>query len=492
METSSKVSLKLLVDKNAKKVLFAEASKEFVDFLFYILSLPVGTVIKLLTKNSMVGSLGNLYDSIENLNDTYIQPNQNKDSILDPKIVMYGGDSFPLLLTNDDDSDEDVSIIENLHTCYSRHSYVTDDPTKSCPSCNSRMSTKVTYVGRSNAVKKTTEGGGFVKGVVTYMVMDDLVVKPMSTISSITMLNKFNVKEVGGLEEKVVSFDMKEVGIDVAQGIIRVQECAYNCVFGLMKLRTKMAADSASSKVSLKLLIDKKAQKVLFAESNKEFVDFLFHVLSLPLGTVIKLLTKNAMVGSLGNLYDSVENLNDTYIQPNQNKESILNPKIANYGAEVPLLLPCNNHVPMAKKFYTCSCRESVTYDIYSSSVRSTSILYVADDSTAVCPLCKACMSKAVTYVAGSGAAKVKAEGGGFVKGVVTYMIMDDLEVKPMSTISSITMLTKFNVKEIGSLEEKVVSFDMNEGLMLLKASLECKNVLTTVFLRKGDVRSVA
>ncbi|CAK9187182.1 unnamed protein product [Ilex paraguariensis] len=40
---------------------------------------------------------------------------------------------------------------------------------------------------------------GFVKGLVTYMVVDGLVVQLMSTISCINVLNKFNVKEVGAL-----------------------------------------------------------------------------------------------------------------------------------------------------------------------------------------------------------------------------------------------------------------------------------------------------
>lgn len=48
-------------------------------------------------------------------------------------------------------------------------------------------------------------------GVVTYMVMDDLEVKPMSIISGITMLNEFSVKELGGVEEKVVYQGMNEV-----------------------------------------------------------------------------------------------------------------------------------------------------------------------------------------------------------------------------------------------------------------------------------------
>lgn len=49
------------------------------------------------------------------------------------------------------------------------------------------------------------------KGVVTYMIMDDLEVSPMSTICSVTLLNKFYVKDVGALEEKMVQLGMKEV-----------------------------------------------------------------------------------------------------------------------------------------------------------------------------------------------------------------------------------------------------------------------------------------
>ena len=67
---STTVSLKLLVDSTSERVLFAEAGKDFVDFLFNILSLPVGTVIGLLTKQDMVGCLVNLYESLENLSDT--------------------------------------------------------------------------------------------------------------------------------------------------------------------------------------------------------------------------------------------------------------------------------------------------------------------------------------------------------------------------------------------------------------------------------------
>ncbi|KAH7840272.1 hypothetical protein Vadar_014921 [Vaccinium darrowii] len=45
-------------------------------------------------------------------------------------------------------------------------------------------------------------------------------------------------------------------------------------------------ATPSIAKVSLKLLIDTKGNRVLFPEARKDFVDFLFNLLLLPLGTL--------------------------------------------------------------------------------------------------------------------------------------------------------------------------------------------------------------
>ncbi|KAK4408469.1 hypothetical protein Sango_0427900 [Sesamum angolense] len=189
----SSVSLKLLVDTQANTVLFAEVGNDFVDFLFHIMSLPVATVISLLKEQVMVGSLTNLYGSIENLNASYIQPNQSKDTLLKP-LVQAPRSSVTLLLLGDTPTER------KFYRCSNSCNYnVTDDVRAVCPNCRRPMTTKATYVAPP-LVQEMADGGGFVKGVVTYMVMDNLEVNPMSTISSITLLNKFNVKEVGGLE----------------------------------------------------------------------------------------------------------------------------------------------------------------------------------------------------------------------------------------------------------------------------------------------------
>lgn len=200
--SNSKVSMKLLIDTRGKRVLFAEAGKECVDFLFHILSLPVATIVRLLQAQGMAGSLPNLYKSLENLNASYIQPDRNKDTFLKP-VVSVAGSSVPLLAL------DDAPNQRKFYRC-NCYNYVSDDPRAMCPACCRRLNSNMTYVAPP-AVEVAAEDGGLVKGVVTYMVMDDLVVKPMSTISSITLLNSFNVKEVGALEEKAVNLGMNEV-----------------------------------------------------------------------------------------------------------------------------------------------------------------------------------------------------------------------------------------------------------------------------------------
>ncbi|KAJ4723921.1 Disease resistance protein [Melia azedarach] len=79
------------------------------------------------------------------------------------------------------------------------------------------MNIEMSYVSPGTATCRAGEEvsvGGFVKGVVIYMVKDNLEMTPMSTISCITLLNKFNVKDLGSLEERVVDFGIDEVLFD--------------------------------------------------------------------------------------------------------------------------------------------------------------------------------------------------------------------------------------------------------------------------------------
>jgi len=210
---TTKVTLKLLIDTRNEKVLFAEASKNVIDFLFNLLRLPVGTVVKLLTKNGMVGSLGNLYHSVENMSENYMQLGQTKEVLLNPRAPISSSDIAGLLPANDADANNNLGAGGTLfYRCPRGCTHdVTCDCSTLCIRCKRAMTHGIKYVGKKGVEENISSQNGFVKDVVTFMVMDDLVIQPMSTISSITLLNKFNIKEVGTLQEKVVEMGMDEV-----------------------------------------------------------------------------------------------------------------------------------------------------------------------------------------------------------------------------------------------------------------------------------------
>lgn len=252
--STTKLTLKLLIDTKNERVLFAEASKPVIDFLFNMLCLPIGNVVKLLSKNEMVGSLGNLYQSVENLNHNYMQSDhQTKDILLNPSAPTWSIEIFHLfpplqkalrtssgvsdcILTaelddedqeedeeydEDDDDEEEEETEENdeeaiggetlLYVCPKKCSYdVTCDKTTLCSRCKKPMNRETRCVGKKFDEEYLSINNGFVKDVVTFMVMDDLSIQPMPTLSGITILNKFNIKEMGTLQEMVVKFGVEE------------------------------------------------------------------------------------------------------------------------------------------------------------------------------------------------------------------------------------------------------------------------------------------
>ncbi|KAF0918243.1 hypothetical protein E2562_023326 [Oryza meyeriana var. granulata] len=221
----------------------------------------------------------------------------------------------------------------------------------------------------------------------------------------------------------------------------------------------------------MKLLVDTKAQRVLYAEAGKGVVNFLFSLLTLPVGTVVKDLPKDSKVGSIVNLYASVEELDAIYAR----------------SADATNVQPPEPAAPLATKLYRRSLsRFSDCYDYVSTVINLACQLPQCDGKmTLAVKHVVSSSSSSTTGSSGSKAAPVPAPsavaGPGFVQGVVTYTIMDDLMVAPVFT----TTLLKSGVTDIKSLQEKTVQTGYIEGLAMLKASLQSKTVLTDVFIGK-------
>ncbi|XP_074300845.1 uncharacterized protein LOC141632174 [Silene latifolia] len=217
------------------------------------------------------------------------------------------------------------------------------------------------------------------------------------------------------------------------------------------------AAVSEEKKLSLKIIVDIKAKKVVFAEADKEFIDFIFNLMSLPLSSVTKvlLLNEKGSVGCLGSLYKSIESLSSQYFEPNLTNNSVLKPKAS---VTLPLL-----------SFYDYPASDCRIYRCATSGHNS-----MSDVRGSYCK--NGCLMTELIYTY----VTPKKVALGYVKGAVVYMVMDNLEVKPMSI-----SLIKSLVKDFDFMEERQVQVGLQEGLGILKASLETNNVLTSVFLKK-------
>ena len=174
-KATPKMSLKLLINKKDDKVVFAEAEYDFIDFLFNLLTLPIGTIVSLLPKENC---LRNLHKSINKLEEAYLLPNQSVDSLL-------------------------------------------------------KMNTPVDAILHFFDLPLSSSDRHVKDGLVTYMVADDLSVTPMSMTSTMALFKKYNIQEVDVLEEKVVSIEFVGVNNSLPCWVlIDFFSALYSCRFG--------------------------------------------------------------------------------------------------------------------------------------------------------------------------------------------------------------------------------------------------------------------
>lgn len=110
---------------------------------------------------------------------------------------MYSSSStgFPLQLPN-----IQSSKYRKFYKCKS-HDYMSDVCGDPCPLCKNAMFFDLSLVLPSNV---GVEGA-------TYIVTDDLEVKPLSKFSMMTLLNQIGVNEVGAIEEKRKAVDLGNI-----------------------------------------------------------------------------------------------------------------------------------------------------------------------------------------------------------------------------------------------------------------------------------------
>ncbi|XP_020196430.1 uncharacterized protein [Aegilops tauschii subsp. strangulata] len=277
------VAVKLFIDKEKKKVLFAESNKDFVDVLFSFLTLPLGTIVRLFDKQSQVGCLDELYKSVEVLGPDHFQTKACKAMLLSP-----------------------------LNAAAIR--------------CN-RLKVKVVDKNLMYRCKNTSCGHSTFSSVPdaicscghVFIVTDDLQVAPASTRVMFSLIEKYGIPEKVNIQEKVLQLNSaKMIGLfrralltkQVLTGLyfdVAIPPNAADMCVLPDNMFAKQALETDPKFKAIKIrLVHAKDDSVLYAEVGQDFVDIVFGILTTPLGTMLKTFTELPRIGCIGSIYKSV------------------------------------------------------------------------------------------------------------------------------------------------------------------------------------------
>ncbi|PQQ06510.1 uncharacterized protein Pyn_06528 [Prunus yedoensis var. nudiflora] len=71
-----------------------------------------------------------------------------------------------------------------------------------------------------------------------------------------------------------------------------------------------MADKTVKNIMNLKAMVDKGSNKIIFVESDKDFIDVLLSFLTIPMGTIVRRASKHSVplaIGCMNYLYTSID-----------------------------------------------------------------------------------------------------------------------------------------------------------------------------------------
>ncbi|RHN46337.1 hypothetical protein MtrunA17_Chr7g0241161 [Medicago truncatula] len=306
VEQGDEVTLRVMVDKEINKVVYAEAGKDFVDALFSFLTLPLGTISRLVAKESDIeavrfGSLSTLYQSVSDLDEHYLWSNTCKEMLLNPRNSMEA--YCQQLKLNIDDTPAQYFTCKDWQSCrgFINGSRVTTYRNQKCI-CG-RLLNKAASV----KTDLTPVANGFVKETATFIIRDDLCVVDLLKLSlhSKTPLTDFIFKK-----EKILGNSNPTLRFRIGNGL-------------------PSDSNKGMKNMIVKVFLRKSKRKILFATADEDFADFLFSFLTFPMGGVLQMLEGFSSLSCIDILYKSMTELNaERCLTSQELKNKLTKPRI--------------------------------------------------------------------------------------------------------------------------------------------------------------------
>ncbi|XP_044951693.1 uncharacterized protein LOC123401896 [Hordeum vulgare subsp. vulgare] len=424
------VAVKLFINKEKKRVLFAESDKDFVDILFSFLTLPLGTIIRLFNRQSEIWCLDELYRSVESLGEEHFQTKDCKAMLLRP--VNAAALHCDRLKVKVDDADlTAIYVCARYGACDERYFSTVRDVTCRC--------------------------GGW-----KFIITDDLQVAPSSTSLMFFLMDKLVLHEQLNIKEEVLHLNSNKIisllrrallskhpltGLYFDVAITPIGASSYQLPHTLFAPQA-IEAEPKFKPISIRLVQTKDNSSVLYAEVKQDLVDLLFGLLCIPVGSVTKTYSQLSPNGCLDNLYKSV---NGAGCVKEDCRSLLLCPKLAPFFG-------CSSNVLQVEELpWRCHNSPRSLYEMNPKSPKR------GDE----------------------------ASYGAYVNGgSINFMVTDDLHIVDFSLAKSLQAIRAAKIPK-GKLVEKELTLDKTQVLKLLRAAMVTRNALSSVFLPPIPKKSV-
>ncbi|EYU33994.1 hypothetical protein MIMGU_mgv1a018806mg [Erythranthe guttata] len=471
-------NLKVMINKQKTKVLFAEIDSDFADVLISFLTMPLGTIVRVLKKHYgedqetrvNIGSLTTLYDGLSNLDIDHF------GTVGCKKILLNSRSSFEAecckLKIDIIRHSSAVSYLscEDWNCKYRRSKISTANITGTCR-CGKSLNREVGFLEESEVGGDGT-AEVFATKKTTFLISDNLRMVPSVAVSIMQTLTNLGITDTGGAELRTVTFEFNEI-MDLLKGSLlsrtplsdiilekgRVVDFGgtQNSELGVILNKMKNEETSNPKKMILRLMVQKSNNKLLFAQAGDDFVDFLFSFLTIPIGGVECLLGGKTRLKSIDNLYNSIADIDDKYMATRDMRNRITDPKLPRGYISANQILPLSEQTLV---YYHQDFNNKKEWFSYSGRGGG----QIHD----------------MLFIKG---------GGNYVKqGLTMYTVSDDLTVTPLCMTSSLSILNEMKIP-LSDVKEVEVQIGVEEALSILKASLTSTSALTDSLMNNSMLK---
>ncbi|XP_057792660.1 uncharacterized protein LOC131009375 [Salvia miltiorrhiza] len=451
-------SLKVMINKKKTKVLFVEADSHFADILLSFLTLPLGRIIKVLEKHygdeaPIIGSLSSLYHSLVDLDITCFWTEGAKQTLLNPA-SSFEDEYARLKLDYNDYHPAKYFTCRYLSSHSIRSVSMYHDSAPMCLRCE-YMHQRIIKQDEKEC-QFASEDGVFTINTTPFIISDDLQIFP-NKIGLLGIISILGLTDADKAQPINVTFGFSEIMSLLKASLIsqtpfsdlilskarHVNSVAVGSEPETSVNQIKNEDNTDSKKIVLKVMVQKSCGKLLYAQAEEDFVEFLFSLFNIPLGGAEHLLAGKTCIKAIDNLYRSTAVvIDDKYFKAPDTRNRLTKPNVVH------------------------GC--------------------ISDDNILL--LTEECLPDDYSEMLWSSSDKFPNGKGSYLKTPQTYHVTDDLTVTPLCIVSILSTLNKQEIP-ISDVKEVELQIGLKEGLNILKASLTSTTALTDALLDQISIK---